>query len=394
MKKTAKLSICTVVVALLACLLCACSPLDKKYFEKVSAFSFWDNKASESLPQYQLFNYMSDFLSSGTIENGNSVDEATGKTKKVLYVGWDGTRADAMANLIHDSNASNAAGNNYEIANSGIRKLKEQGGLYLAFAGGEKDKDSAQTTSTCSGWTSALTGGWNTLHGVKTNDDIKNAAAETIMMQYAKKGLNTSLGFDWGQYFDTTLQNEVKFMLENKDVAARMNYLDINRPKAASNADILKNEGLKNEKNIRAVNLDYYNAVAVEEGKMHAQANHDVAMKDYILGRIAANDDFVGGLFHGPDDNGHGTGYGNDKGNYVTSIFHSDAYLYQILEVISEREANFNEDWLVVASTDHGGIERGHGQQVFECRTIWAASNKQIDAKYFAKNYDGYQINE
>ena len=57
-------------------------------------------------------------------------------------------------------------------------------------------------------WTSKLTGAWHTTHGVDSNDDSKNDAKDTIMLKYAKLGLNTGLAFDWGQYFDVTLSSK------------------------------------------------------------------------------------------------------------------------------------------------------------------------------------------
>ena len=55
----------------------------------------------------------------------------------------------------------------------------------------EKGTESAQETSTCAGWTSELTGGWKTLHGVDSNNDVKKADVDTIMLKYAKLGVAT-----------------------------------------------------------------------------------------------------------------------------------------------------------------------------------------------------------
>lgn len=386
MKKFIKITVCALIITILVGALTACSsPNDKKYFEKVSAYSFWDNTAAQSIAQYKFYDIMNTFLEEGTITDGNSVDK-DGKTRKVLFLGWDGTRADAMANVFFDSNNPIDSNYNYQIDNySGLQRLKDQGGLYMAYAGGEHKKDSEQSSSTCAGWTSELTGGWNTKHGVKTNDDIKNADADTLMMKFAKQGLSTGLAFDWGQLFDTTLQNDVKYLLDNPSTP--MLLRDINRTKATSNADIMRNENLKKEKQIRAKNLDYYNAVAMDN--VGALAKYDIGMRDYLLDRITNGDDIVGGIFHNPDSNGHTTGFSNDNGNYVNSIRSADNYLYQLLLAIEAREADLNEEWLVIVTTDHGGSGRDHGMQVYEHRTTWVATNKEIDSKYYGNNYDG-----
>ena len=383
--------ICVAVLLTVTCIAAACTETEgREYFDSVSAYSFWDNKAEESIAQYKLYEFMDEFLSDGTIQNGDAVS-SDGKVKKVLFLGWDGVRADAFTNIFFDENSFDTNQYNYQPDEySGLHTLKERGGLYLAYAGGEKDEDSRQDSSTCAGWTSILTGCWNTLHGVITNDDVKKAETDTIMLRYAKLGLSTGLAFDWGQLFDTTMQNEVSYLLENPSV--NMRYRDIDRTKADSNADILKNEGLSSEEDIRALDLDHYNAVAME-GKLHSYAGYDIGMRDYLLERIAAGDDFVGGIFHRPDTNGHTTGFSNDNGYYVNCVRNADLYLYQIIEEIDRREAEENEEWLIVVTTDHGGSGRDHGKQVYEHRTTWVACNKQIPAEYFGNGYDGFNEN-
>ena len=49
-----------------------------------------------------------------------------------------------------------------------------------------------------------------------------------------------------------------------------------------------------------------------------------------------------------------------------------------------------SEDWLIVITTDHGGIETWHGGQTLEERSTWIVCNKPIDEKYMGSGYDGY----
>ena len=81
--------------------LSGCTKTDDEYFNKVSQYSFWDNTGAQAIPQYQYYHIMDEFLSEGTIQNGQIVD-SEGKIRKVLFLGWDGTRADAMTNLFYD----------------------------------------------------------------------------------------------------------------------------------------------------------------------------------------------------------------------------------------------------------------------------------------------------
>ncbi|MEG1964269.1 MAG: hypothetical protein RR123_05315, partial [Clostridia bacterium] len=99
------------------------------------------------------------------------------------------------------------------------------------------------------------------------------------------------------------------------------------------------------------------------------------------------------GIFDSPDNNGHTDTFSNSNYNYVNAVRNADQYLYQIINVISEREKNNNEEWLILVANDHGGSGWGHGKQVFEHRTNWVACNKAIDTKYFGVGYNGYQEN-
>lgn len=215
MKRFVKSIFIAVFAVTVAASLTGCVETDKKYFETVGNYSFWDNAKEESVAQYKFYDAVDRFLSEGSLTNGNAVG-SDGKIRKVFYLGWDGTRADALTNIFYDENSFETNGYNHEVREfSGLHKLKSQGGLYLAYAGGEKGKDSEQQSSTCAGWTSQLTGGWNTLHGVDTNNDVKRKEVDTFVMKYAKLGLSTGLAFDWGQLFDLTLKEEVRYALQN-----------------------------------------------------------------------------------------------------------------------------------------------------------------------------------
>lgn len=383
---------CIVMIAavlIITVMLAGCTGEDKEYFKRVSAYSFWDNEGSEAIAQYKFYNIMDNFFAEGEIVDGNCVKD--GKTRKILFLGMDGVRADALVNIMYDADEFETNGYNYPATEySGINALKNEGGLYIAYAGGEKGKDSEQETSTCAGWTSELTGAWNTTHGVNHNDDPKNDQKDTIMLKYAKMGLNTGLAFDWGQLFDLTLSVEVSYLLNNPDTP--MILRDTDRPKAQSVADIMKNENLKKEEDILAKDLAHYNAVA-NDGEIHENAIYDVAMRDYLSERIESGDDFVGGIFHCPDTNGHTYGFSNEDNAYVNSVRNADVFVYQLLEQIKQRESTMNEEWLVIVTADHGGSGRGHGKQIYEHRTIWMATNIKVDESLYGKGYDGYKEN-
>lgn len=380
MKKLKKV-VCSVVVATLVVgSLSACAAkIDKDYFDTVTAYSFWDNKGEQSIAQYKFYNIMNDFLFDGTIVDGNVIG-ANGKVKKVAFLGVDGTRADALTNVLHDTTKFETNSYHADAPFSAINTLKKEGGLYLAYSGGEKGKDSEQSSSTSASWTSQLTGAWHTEHGVKENEDVKNMEKKTIMLTYAEKGLQTSLAFDWGQYFDINLREEVRYLMKHPEL--NLTYCDIDRAVATDAAAVEKVEPLI------AANVEEYNFVASKTPSKDKL--YDIGMRDYLMARMEAGDDILGGIFHNVDSNGHTDGFSNSNASYVNSVRTNDNYCYQLIEAIKEREATKNEEWLILMTVDHGGRGRGHGDPTYEERTTWIATNRKIDTKYYATNYNGF----
>lgn len=364
-------------------LLCACSKKtepqqgDPKYLKKVDGYSFWENDAKTAIPEYQVYHHVHDFLDGCTMRDGSAISP-DGAVRKVLFLGFDGMRADAVANLLHDENAFETNGYNAPAQFSGIGELQKAGGIYIGYCGGEKDTETQQTTSTSASWTSQFTGVWGSQHGVKTNDDVKNMEHKTFMLEFAEQGLQTSLAFDWDQYLDVNLKEEVKYVLARPEL--KMTFCDIDRKKA------------EKPKKTRAETPALYNFVAPETPS--AAAPYDTGMRDYVLGRIAQGDDIVCGIFHNIDSNGHSYEFSNSSGNYVDSVRNCDNYAYEILQAVRQREAEHNEKWLIVMANDHGGIGQGHGEQTLEERTTWIASNIKFDEKYFAKGYNGFNVKD
>ena len=374
MKLTRKtvVGICVVmVISVLAFSLSACKneetvEADPQYLQNVSQYSFWTNTVDTSIPEYKTYNHVHDFLDACEIKDGAAV-APNGKVRKVLFIGFDGMRADALPYVLDNAN-------NSKTGVSGIAELQKKGGVYLAYCGGETGTYTDQTTSTSASWTSHFTGVWGTEHGIKTNDDSKNMDYKTFMLEYAEKGLNSSLAFDWDQYLDVNVKEEVKYVMENN---LPMQFCDIDRAKAE-----------KLEKT-RAETIELYNFVAPKTTS--SSAPYDTGMRDYILERMEAGDDIICGIFHNIDTAGHNFGFGTSS-EYTGAVINCDMYAYSVLQAIAERENNFNEEWLVVFANDHGGIGKGHGEQSLEERTTWIATNISFNEKYYSNGYDGFNI--
>lgn len=339
---------------------------DSDYLKKVSAYSFWSNSSENAIAEYNTYNHVHDFLDVCEIKDGNAY-APNGKIRKVLFIGFDGMRADALPYVLADAYNS--------VTNvSTVKRLQQSGGLYIAYCGGETGTETEQTTSTSASWTSHFTGVWGAKHGIKTNDDSKNMDYKTFMLEYAEKGLNSSLAFDWDQYLDVNLKEEVKYVLNNK---LPMQFCDIDRSKAD-----------KLEKT-RAETLELYNFVAPEAPS--DSVPYDTGMRDYVLDRMAQGDDVICGIFHNIDSAGHSYGFGVST-QYKGAVLNCDMYANSILNAVEEREKNYNEEWLVVFANDHGGLGTGHGEQTLEERTTWIATNKAFDKKYYSVGYDGFNI--
>lgn len=381
-KKAGVRVVCALLVTTLAVTtLCACTKKkeptvgDAKYLKNVGNYSFWDNDAKTAIPEYRIYNHVHDFLDGCTYQDGNAISP-DGTVRKVLFLGFDGMRADAVTNILHDENEFDTNGYNAAAQYSGIGELKQAGGIYIGYCGGEKGTDTQQTTSTSASWTAQFTGVWGNQNGVKTNDDSKNLEHKTFMLEFAEKGLQTSVAFDWDQYFDVNLKEEVKYVMDRPEL--KMTFCDIDRAKA------------EKPKKTRAETPAFFNFLA--PAKPSASAPYDTGMRDHVLDRIAQGDDIVCGIFHNIDSNGHSYEFSNASGKYVSSVRNCDSYAYEILQAVRQREAAHNEEWLVVMANDHGGIGQGHGEQTLEERTTWIASNVKFNEKYFAKGYDGFNV--
>jgi len=78
------------------------------------------------------------------------------------------------------------------------------------------------------------------------------------------------------------------------------------------------------------------------------------------------------------DDAGHSSGNGKFFDEYVLK---ADQQIGRIWEAVKFREANYDEEWMVIVTTDHGRGENGygHGGQSVRERTIWISINIPVN---------------
>lgn len=168
-------------------------------------------------------------------------------------------------------------------------------------------------TGSGAGWSTMLTGVWPAKHGVK--DDLY-------------------VGKNYGEYPNFLCR--IKEANDCFKTASIVHYAAINDEIATPcNADVLR---------------DYDEDKKVKE-----------AVTNYLND---CNMDVIFTHFDKVDHAGHSRGFHPSIPQYIEAIEQVDTHLEPILEAVYEREANNNEDWLIIVSTDHGGtIEGTHEDQ-------------------------------
>jgi len=237
-------------------------------------------------------------------------DSGVAKTPHVLVVGIDGLRVDALQHA----------------STPGIDSLIADGAVaYDAFSGGELGEVTQQPTFSGPGWSSILTGVWIDKHGVEFNvfDDAR---------------------FDEYPHFFARVRDV------NPDA-----YLSSFVTWAPINDSILAS------------------AEADEAFSPDADdsAQGDIAVTAAVVAHLGLETpDVVFVALDEVDHQGHVSGYSTMVPEYVKAIETIDGQIGQMLEALRTRETYDTEDWLVVVTSDHGGMGNGHGGQSEEERTI------------------------
>lgn len=357
MKKKVCFAITVLVMAIaLIGVMVSCTAADSKYLKKVSSYTFWSNTSDQAIPQTAIHDIVTEHM------NMPSTD---GKVKKAAIIGFDGARADGLVNILKSGvldkdGADIYSGDFFDTGYSALNSIVngkysaegQKGNMYFSFSGGEKGTDTQQYTSTAPSWTAQFTGVWGKDNGVINNDDHKKIEYKSFLLKLAEgeQKLRTSFGASWGTHFTESYVDEIEYLKAHTDID-------------------MKYQRVKDDKAL----LDYYLS-AVTEGNENER-------------------DVVFGIFEHADHMGHSYTFGNGNYKYAVAMRQDDNIAFSILEQIRAREAykNGQEDWLILITTDHGGLGYSHGGQSLEERTTWIATNKTLDTKYYSKGYNGYK---
>jgi predicted AlkP superfamily pyrophosphatase or phosphodiesterase len=262
------------------------------------------------------------------------------KTKKVVFIIVDGISSDSKE----------------KVPTPHLDAIAKAGGYTRAYVGGGKGTYSQTPTISAVGYNSLLTGTWVNKHNVWDND-IKDP-----------------------NYNYWTLFRFLEEQYPHKRTAIFSTWLD-NRTK-------LVGTNLQQTKNLR---LDYsfdgfeLDTVHFKHDK-ESQYIHKIDEKvvDEASTYIHDNGPDMSWVYlEYTDDMGHKFG---DSEQFHKAIGMMDDQMGRIWKAISYREKTFNEDWLIVVTTDHGRDSKtgkGHGGQSDRERSTWIVTNaKDLNAGF------------
>ena len=199
-------------------------------------------------------------------------------------------------------------------------------------------EENVQDTSTAPGWGSMLTGQWAYTFGLTENDVSKPIEPKSLLLDSVESGLCDKSAFyvSWNGHFNrknATYNNE-------KD------YIEAN--------------------NLNVVFLDAKNDDGTKENILNDLKNENCS-------------DFIFSTLEFTDHSGHNSGFSLQNKKYVNGFRNAEATGMDIIEAIESRDTYDTEDWLILITTDHGGIEKDHGGPSFEERITFIVSNKTIE---------------
>lgn len=283
---------------------------EELFRENVASVGY-ENAIETAMPQTELYS---------TIKYHFEAPLEEGKTeKKAIILGYDGCRADILAEI--------------DEANSGIKALTNDGAkLLLSYCGGVNYPEiNTQDTSTAPGWCSILTGQWADVHGVTANDIPKSMEAKTLLTSLTEEGTIGSAIFitKWGGHFsrdNATYLPEVQYCQDHA------------LPVTFSKCD-------------------------------NDEASHQAVMEE-INDEACA--DFLFVIYEPTDSTGHNKGFTFNNPEYKEAFRREDAYALEAINAIKARPTYEKEDWLIIITSDHGGIGTNHGKESIQERMTFA----------------------
>lgn len=278
----------------------------------------YENTIETAIPQTELYNIVKNHFDSPL---------ADGKTeKKAIIIGYDGCRADVLVAMNDENSAISSM-------------LNDGASINLAYCGGVNyPAENTQDTSTAPGWCSILTGVWASEHGITANGITKSLDHKTLLTTLVEDDIIDSSTFitKWKGHFDR------------------------------------KNATYNDEK------------AYCEENNLNVSFNRckdDEASHKFTLNEIKKSDcaDFIFVIYEPTDSTGHNYGFTINNPRYREAFQTADQYGLETLDAIKQRETYETEDWLIIITSDHGGIGTDHGGASIQERMTFIVANKEVN---------------
>ena len=262
---------------------------------------------------------------------------ADAKVRKAVYIIIDGVPADMVERL--------------ELP--AIQEIASKGAYGRSYVGGTVGRYDQTPTISAVGYTDLLTATWLNKHNVPGNDNLSpNYNYWTIFRIAKEQGREVKTGL-----FSSWLDNRTVLIGEGKPETGGLKidyvYDGYEKDKAAFP---------DRENELRIFDIDEH------VSKCAAKCIREEAP------------DFSWVYLWYTDDAGHIFGNGEFFDN---SVKWADKQVARVWEAVKYREKNFDEEWMIVVTTDHGRTYDGHGHggQTERERTTWVSTNQKVNRR-------------
>jgi len=241
----------------------------------------------------------------------------------------------------------------------GIKAIADSSGYARAYQGGVKDTYSQTPTISSPGYNNLLTGVWANKHNVVDNDiEAPNYNYWNLfrLLEVKSSRYRTAV-------FSTWQENRTRLIGEEQEEAG-----DIRLDHSV--------DGLEHD----TITFPH------DTSRVFIRKIDDAVTLEAVNYIRESGPDLTWIYLEFTDDMGHKFG---DSPQMDAAVIHADSLIHTVWDAVQDRQGMFQEDWLVVVTTDHGRdarTGRDHGGQSDRERTTWIATNSKNLNSRFTQN--------